>query len=197
MNCDLFKISFLRRTIKRQAGRGRRRSSFVVRRNLQEKKERTLRMLLRTTTTTTTTIPTLQFFRFPTIPISKPFTTTTTNYTPPHSSSSSSKKPILNPEDLSISAGENPQILTEQATALLAPLGKWKICKNKKGIERNFRFQTFKTTWVNKTTPPKSKNNNSRIRIYFRHSCRKSLRNVINPRIAIIRNGAISIILHV
>lgn len=165
MNCDLFKISFLRRIIiEKQAGRQAeivRRSSFLV--TCGRKKKRTLRMLLRTTTTTTT--PTLRLFRFPTTLISRSFTTTTTNYTPPHSSSS---KPTLKPEDLSISAGENPQLLTEQATALLLPRGKWKLTKNKTGIERNFRFKTFKTTWVCKPPPIPFKNSaltRARIRI--------------------------------
>lgn len=145
----LFKISFLRRIIiKRQAGRQAevvRRSSFLV---TCGKKEKPFRMLLRTTTTTTT--PTLRLFRFPTILISRSFKTTTTNYTTPHPS----EKTILKPEDLSISAGENPQLLTKQATALLLPPGKWKLTKNKTGIERNFRFKTFKTTWVCKQSPP-------------------------------------------
>lgn len=52
-------------------------------------------------------------------------------------------------EDLSISQGGDPETLVQQATDLVDN-GKWKVCNEGKGLERPFKFKTFKATWVRK-----------------------------------------------
>lgn len=50
-------------------------------------------------------------------------------------------------EDISPSAGEDAQDVLRQATALIDN-GKWQLCNGGKGLERPFKFKTFKATWV-------------------------------------------------
>lgn len=50
-------------------------------------------------------------------------------------------------EDLSISRGEEPETIVQQITDLVDN-GKWAVCNAGKGLERPFKFKTFKATWV-------------------------------------------------
>ncbi|WPH02004.1 putative pterin 4 alpha carbinolamine dehydratase [Acrodontium crateriforme] len=61
-------------------------------------------------------------------------------YTPTQTRKMSSLK------DLKISQGHDGQAVTEAATALVES-GKWQVCKQGKGLERTFKFKTFKATW--------------------------------------------------
>jgi hypothetical protein len=54
---------------------------------------------------------------------------------------------MVSASDISPSRGENTEELTSQATALVDS-GRWKLWDNGKGLERQFRFKTFKATWV-------------------------------------------------
>lgn len=49
--------------------------------------------------------------------------------------------------DISPSKGEDVDSLVSQTTALVDS-GRWKLCDNGKGLERKFKFRTFKATWV-------------------------------------------------
>lgn len=53
----------------------------------------------------------------------------------------------LKVEDISPSAGEDAQDVLRRATELVDN-GKWKLCKGGQGLERPFKFKTFKATWV-------------------------------------------------
>ncbi|KAI5360805.1 Putative pterin 4 alpha carbinolamine dehydratase [Septoria linicola] len=53
---------------------------------------------------------------------------------------------MIKAEEISVSAGDDPQSITEQATELVTQ-GKWQLCNEGKGIERGFKFKTFKATW--------------------------------------------------
>lgn len=60
---------------------------------------------------------------------------------------------MLSSSQLQVSAGDDPAVMLEQATALLEQLqddgkGKWQLCNAGKGLERQFRFRTFGHTWV-------------------------------------------------
>jgi hypothetical protein len=54
---------------------------------------------------------------------------------------------MVSASDISPSRGENTEELTSQTTALVDS-GRWKLWDNGKGLERQFRFKTFKATWV-------------------------------------------------
>lgn len=54
---------------------------------------------------------------------------------------------MVSASDISPSRGENTDELTSQTTALVDS-GRWKLWDNGKGLERQFRFKTFKATWV-------------------------------------------------
>jgi hypothetical protein len=54
---------------------------------------------------------------------------------------------MVSASDISPSRGENTEELTKQTTALVDS-GRWKLWDNGKGLERQFRFKTFKATWV-------------------------------------------------
>ena len=54
---------------------------------------------------------------------------------------------MVSASDISPSRGENTEELTSQTTALV-DCGRWKLWDNGKGLERQFRFKTFKATWV-------------------------------------------------
>lgn len=45
------------------------------------------------------------------------------------------------------SSGEDPEVLVKDTTALVDN-GKWRLCNAGKGLERSFKFKTFKTTWA-------------------------------------------------
>lgn len=47
------------------------------------------------------------------------------------------------------SAGEDEEQLSRNAAALTTESGgRWKVTDDKRGLERTFRFKTFKATWV-------------------------------------------------
>jgi 4a-hydroxytetrahydrobiopterin dehydratase len=49
------------------------------------------------------------------------------------------------------SAGEDEEQLSRDATALVTEgQGRWKVTDDNRGLERTFRFKTFKATWVRK-----------------------------------------------
>jgi len=48
---------------------------------------------------------------------------------------------------ISPSRGEDVEDLTRQVTALVDK-GKWRLCNDGKGLEREFRFKGFQSTWV-------------------------------------------------
>jgi 4a-hydroxytetrahydrobiopterin dehydratase len=50
-------------------------------------------------------------------------------------------------KDISPSAGEDPEVLARQTTELIDH-GRWRLCNDGKGLERLFKFKTFKATWV-------------------------------------------------
>lgn len=54
---------------------------------------------------------------------------------------------MIQTSDLSISPGEDAATVTDQTTSLVDD-GKWHLCNAGKGVERTFKFKTFKTTWV-------------------------------------------------
>jgi len=54
---------------------------------------------------------------------------------------------MVSASDISPSRGENTEELTTQTTALV-DRGRWGLWENGKGLERQFRFKTFKATWV-------------------------------------------------
>jgi pterin-4a-carbinolamine dehydratase len=51
--------------------------------------------------------------------------------------------------DIMYSAGEDAEQLGGQLESLLTHAGgRWALSKDKRGLERDFRFKTFKITWV-------------------------------------------------
>lgn len=54
---------------------------------------------------------------------------------------------MLRKDDLTIADGEEGNGVVEEATALIDN-GRWSLCNDGKGLERSFKFKTFKTTWV-------------------------------------------------
>lgn len=60
---------------------------------------------------------------------------------------SSTRVHMVRTQDLSPSAGEDPGALVAKATELVDQ-GKWQLCNDGKGLERGFKFKTFKSTWV-------------------------------------------------
>lgn len=54
---------------------------------------------------------------------------------------------MVRAEDITASQGEDASDLAQQATSLVDE-GRWSICNNGKGLERQFKFKTFKATWV-------------------------------------------------
>lgn len=56
------------------------------------------------------------------------------------------------------SAGEDEEQLSRSATALTTTGGgRWKPTDDNRGLERTFRFKTFKATWVSIAEPQKSR----------------------------------------
>ncbi|KAF2167084.1 hypothetical protein M409DRAFT_22518 [Zasmidium cellare ATCC 36951] len=50
-------------------------------------------------------------------------------------------------EDIRPSEGADPQTLLQDTNALVEESGKWTLCNGGKGLERPFKFKTFKATW--------------------------------------------------
>jgi len=73
--------------------------------------------------------------------ISPQFTTTGTSR-----SFYQSSRRMVKPAQLSISAGEDNGAVLDQTTKLVDS-GKWTLCNDGKGLERPFKFKTFKATW--------------------------------------------------
>lgn len=55
--------------------------------------------------------------------------------------------------DLTLSPNSDPETMVSQTTILVDD-GKWKVCNGGKGLERPFKFKTFKATWVSKFISP-------------------------------------------
>lgn len=49
--------------------------------------------------------------------------------------------------DLSISGHNNEETVVREATNLIDD-GRWRLCNGGAGLERDFKFGTFKNTWV-------------------------------------------------
>ena len=54
---------------------------------------------------------------------------------------------MVQASEISPSQGETIDTLVSQTTALVDS-GRWKLCNDGKGLERQFKFRTFKATWV-------------------------------------------------
>lgn len=54
---------------------------------------------------------------------------------------------MLNASELSISEGHDAQAVTQGASQLIDN-GKWRLCNEGRGLEREFKFKTFRATWV-------------------------------------------------
>lgn len=65
-----------------------------------------------------------------------------------------SKRSMVDAKDISPSKGENASDLAAQATSLVDS-GRWNLWNNGKGLERQFKFKTFKATWVSISYPLK------------------------------------------
>jgi 4a-hydroxytetrahydrobiopterin dehydratase len=50
-------------------------------------------------------------------------------------------------KDIHPSSGDDATTLATEATRLIDH-GRWRLCNDGKGVEREFRFKTFKATWV-------------------------------------------------
>lgn len=56
---------------------------------------------------------------------------------------------MLTRADLSIAdSTPDQESLVQEASQLVDNGGRWRLCREGKGIERGFKFRTFKTTWV-------------------------------------------------
>ncbi|RMX80024.1 hypothetical protein D0867_16428 [Hortaea werneckii] len=56
---------------------------------------------------------------------------------------------MLTRADLSIAdSTPDQETLVQEASQLVDNGGRWRLCRQGKGIERGFKFRTFKTTWV-------------------------------------------------
>ena len=60
---------------------------------------------------------------------------------------SSSTFRMVEAKDVSASEGEDAVNLAKEA-ANLVDKGRWRLCNDGKGLERQFKFKTFKATWV-------------------------------------------------
>jgi len=52
----------------------------------------------------------------------------------------------ISTQDVSASKGEDAERLAQQAAVLVQ--GRWSLCNGGKALERDFKFKTFKATWV-------------------------------------------------
>nr|POF04143.1 hypothetical protein CFP56_21898 [Quercus suber] len=69
---------------------------------------------------------------------------------------------------LQISQGEDAEAVREQAAALVQG-GRWRVCNEGRGVEREFRFKGFKVTWVEHRCVF-----DAAVGIHERHRCRVS-----------------------
>ena len=58
-----------------------------------------------------------------------------------------SRRAMVQASEISPSQGESIDTLVSQTTALVDS-GRWILCNDGKGLERQFKFRTFKATWV-------------------------------------------------
>jgi len=54
---------------------------------------------------------------------------------------------MVQASEISASQSESIDTLVSQTTALVDS-GRWKLCNDGKGLERQFKFKTFRATWV-------------------------------------------------
>ena len=59
---------------------------------------------------------------------------------------------MVESKDITPSKGEDNDELVKQVTTLVDG-GRWTLCNEGKGLERQFKFKTFKATWVWMTIP--------------------------------------------
>ena len=59
---------------------------------------------------------------------------------------------MIEEKDISASKGEDSEALAKAATQLVDN-GRWRICNAGRGLERQFKFKTFKATWVCSPSP--------------------------------------------
>ncbi|RMY77341.1 hypothetical protein D0862_13575 [Hortaea werneckii] len=56
---------------------------------------------------------------------------------------------MLTRVDLSIAdSTPDQEALVQETSQLVENGGRWRLCREGRGIERGFKFKTFKTTWV-------------------------------------------------
>lgn len=53
----------------------------------------------------------------------------------------------MSAKDLSVSEGSDADTVVRETTNLVDH-GSWQLCNGGKGLERQFKFKTFKATWV-------------------------------------------------
>jgi 4a-hydroxytetrahydrobiopterin dehydratase len=58
---------------------------------------------------------------------------------------------MVEASEISASKGESIEALVSQTTSLVDS-GRWKLCNDGKALERQFKFKTFKATWVSTTS---------------------------------------------
>lgn len=74
--------------------------------------------------------------------------TTTTSHQQPRPESPQSSS-MLTRVDLSIAdSTPDQEALVQETSQLVENGGRWRLCREGRGIERGFKFKTFKTTWV-------------------------------------------------
>ena len=55
---------------------------------------------------------------------------------------------MVEAKDISASEGEDAEQLAKDVTPLVEGGGKWELLENRRGLRTEFRFKSFKTTWV-------------------------------------------------
>ena len=68
------------------------------------------------------------------------------------------------------STGSDSATLTQQTTDLVDH-GRWRICNDGKGLEREFKFKTFKAAWVRMISSLLVPKTNGQAGIYEYGSC--------------------------
>jgi hypothetical protein len=64
-----------------------------------------------------------------------------------------SRRTMVEASEISASQGETIEALVSQTTSLVDS-GRWKLSNDGKALERQFKFRTFKATWVSTTILP-------------------------------------------
>jgi hypothetical protein len=64
-----------------------------------------------------------------------------------------SRRTMIEASEISASQGESIEALVSQTTSLVDS-GRWKLSNDGKALERQFKFRTFKATWVFTTVLP-------------------------------------------